>query len=293
MAQALDLAFKSMTPVMASRCKGVGISAPMHIRPDGIVRLAPRIGWRDLALTRIIEASIPEHIPVMIENDANAFAIGDGYKHSQSGVTLFLLIETGVGGGILIDGKLFRGGHGMAGEIGHILVPGTGGVSLEQAAGREALISRYRAETGRRDAELPDFLEAVRDREPAAVAIAEDWARNLAFTLSQACRLIDPGRIVLGGSVAALYPLVAARVAVHMSSRQEVSFPSTQQAVTFPAPQIVVDGDAEFGSAFGAACMLHQRFLSFANDDLFGDGPAPGRIIPLHEPGPQTPESVI
>ena len=155
------------------------------------------------------------------------------------------------------------------------------------------LISRYRAETVRPDAELPDFLDAVRDREPVAVAIAEDWARHLAFTLSQACRLIDPGRIVLGGSVAALYPLVAARVAVHMSSRQEVSFPSTQQAFTFPAPQIVVDEDAEFGSAFGAACMLHQRFLSFGNDELFGDGPAPARIASLHEPGPRTPESVI
>ncbi len=257
------------------------MSAPIHIRPDGIVRLAPRIGWRDVDLAQIAKGAIPMQVPVIIANDANAFAFGDGYKHSQAGVTLFLLIETGVGGGILIDGKLFRGGHGLAGEIGHIFVPGTGGVSLEQAAGREALITRYRNDTSQTNAELPEFLDAVRDREPVAVAIAEDWARNLAFTLSQAGRLIDPNRIVLGGSVAALYPLVASRVAVHMSSRQQVDFPSTRQAVTFPMPQIVVDEDAEYGSAFGAACMLHKRFMSSDNQELFGDGLAPARVLPF------------
>lgn len=289
-AGAIALGFGAMTPEMIARCQGVGVSAPMHIRPDGTVAILPQIGWRDLALVQIVQAALPRRLPIMIENDANAFAIGDSYKRGPSGVTLFLLLETGVGGGILIDGKLFRGSHGLAGEIGHILVPGSGGASLEQSIGRGALIERYRAASGNAAAGLDDFLGGVRDREPAAIAIAEDWARHLAFTLSQACKLIDPGRVVLGGSVAALYPLVSARVALHMGTKQEVRFPGTQTAVTFPAPAIVVDDDAEFGSAFGVACLLHQRFLSLENESLAADPPGrdeAGRPAPTPESIPE------
>ncbi|KAA1180153.1 ROK family transcriptional regulator [Rhizobium tropici] len=250
------------TKEMMALCRGLGISTPAHIRPDGSVSLAPILGWRDVPLKEICRSAFPVKVPIAIENDANAFAIGDSYRSRIAGVTLFLLMETGVGGGIVIDGKLFRGGHGLAGEIGHTLVSGSGGQKFEQLIGREVLIRHYREAVGRNDADLQDFLVGVRDRVPAAVNIAETWSRHLAYALLQACRLIDPGRIVLGGSVASLYPMVAARVAVHMSEGQNIPFPN---------PEIVVDQDAEFGSAFGAACMLHQRFLSLENEEFSGD----------------------
>lgn len=260
--QAIRLCFDGMSPDMIARFRGLGVAAPVHIRPDGRVGLAPLIGWRDLDLVAMLQEAAPLRTPIRIENDANAFAIGDSYKHRTAGVTLFMVMETGIGGGILIDGKLFRGGHGLSGEIGHMLVPGSGGISLEQLVGREALIGRYRSEAAQPQADLQDFLNGVRDREPVAVSIAEDWARHLGFTLYQACRLIDPERIVLGGSVATLYPMVAARVAAHMT---------TKDAIDFPKPEIAVDEDAEFGAAFGAACLLHQRFLSLENDLFAGD----------------------
>jgi predicted NBD/HSP70 family sugar kinase len=100
---------------------------------------------------------------------------------------------------------------------------------------------------------LEDFLADVRDREPGAVAVAEDWARRLAQALVQTARVIDPDRVVLGGSLAPLYPLVAARVFAHIRALQEPSFP-LPAVTTHDAPGI--------GAAFGAACMLHQRYLS-------------------------------
>ncbi|GAA3082704.1 ROK family transcriptional regulator [Rhizobium viscosum] len=261
-ARGVELMMDAMAKEMIERCKGLGISVPAHIRPEGIVTLAPIIGWREVPLKEIGRCTFPAEVPIVVENDANAFAIGDSYRHGLAGVTLFLLMETGVGGGITIDGKLFRGGHGLAGEIGHTLVPGSGGQKFEQLIGREVLIRQYRETTGRTDVELQDFLTDVRDRVPGAVNIAEIWSRHLAYALLQACRLLDPDRIVLGGSVASLYPMVAARVAVHMAEGQNVPFPT---------PEIVVDGDAEFGSAFGAACMLHRRFLSLENEEFGGE----------------------
>ncbi len=262
---AAEAGLAALGPDDLGRCQGIGFSVPAHIRGDGVVAIAPMIGWQDAPLGEIARAVLPVKLPVTIENDANAFAIGDGYKHKSAGVTLFLVLETGVGGGIVIDGKLFRGGHGLAGEIGHTLVPGSNGKKLEHLIGREAVLAQYRSATGRAEADLEGFLGDVHDRVPAAVNVAEDWSRNLAYALMQACRLIDPERIVLGGSVAALYPLVAARVAAHMGGERNAMF---------PVPDIVVDDDPLYGSAFGAACLMHQRFLSLSNDMLAPDDSA-------------------
>ena len=123
---------------------------------DGVVRVAPLLGWRDVNPAERVRAVLPAGIPVMAENDANAFAIGATYRmrSAPSGVVLCLVIESGVGGGIVIDGKLFRGSHGLAGEIGHLKTPGGDGLMVEQLIGLRSVLREYRALTGRADARL-------------------------------------------------------------------------------------------------------------------------------------------
>jgi predicted NBD/HSP70 family sugar kinase len=272
--RAVGIAFGGLSAEDLERCEGFGLSAPAQMDRQGRVRIAPLLGWQNIDLAALTRDALPVEMPSMVENDANAFAIGEAYtsRDRRRGVTLFLVIESGVGGGIVIDGQLFRGGHGLAGEIGHIHTSDADCAELEEAIGLGRLLKRYGGVAGPRDATLSGLLADVRDRAPAAVAIAEDWARHLAFALAQACRLIDPDRIVLGGSVAGLYPMVAARVAFHME---------TLQAESFPQPEIVVHEAAETGAAYGAACMLHQRFLSLEND-LFAD--EPGRSFDTKSP---------
>ena len=254
-ARAVEQAFRDLPVEARARCRGFGLSSPSQMSDDGVARVAPLLGWRDVNLAERLRAALPVGAPVIAENDANAFAIGATYRRQGAplGVTLFLVIESGVGGGIVVDGKLFRGGHGLAGEIGHLKTPGAEGRSLEQAIGLEWVLKEYRELTGSQSSRFDEFLLEVRDRAPRPVAIADAWARALAFALVQACRLIDPDRIVLGGSVAALYPMVAARVATYVKAGQEA---------TFPLPEIALNEDASAGSAFGAACMLHQQYLS-------------------------------
>ena len=255
---AAALALDTIGPARLARCEGVGVTAPAQMDNDGLVRVAPILGWEDVDFPARLKRVLPPGLPVLAENDGNAFAIGAIYGHSapRRGVMLFVVLETGVGAGIAIDGALVRGGHGLAGEVGHMLVPDPGAPGrlrpLEAVIGLEAVLAAYAAEAGLERPALAEFLARVRDREPAAVTVAEGWSRTLAFALVQVCRLIDPEHIVLGGSLAALYPLVTARVIAHVRAIQEASF---------PLPSIVTD-EAEWGSAFGAACMLHQRFLS-------------------------------
>lgn len=277
--RAVDLALRILGPDRRARCEGVGVSLPAQMEPDGFVRVAPLLGWSEIDVPARLRQILPAGLPVVVENDGNAFAIGATYGSAEPrlGVTLFIVLETGVGAGIAIDGTLLRGAHGLAGEIGHLLVPDGQGCmrTLEAVIGLEGLMAAYAAETAAvPQPTLADFLMRVRDREPAAVTVAEHWSRTLAFALVQVCRVIDPAHVVLGGSLASLYALVSARVTAHLRETQEASF---------PVPMIVTD-DSEWGSAFGAACLLHQRFLS-----LEGHGPADRAAAAAAVPPPAAP----
>lgn len=260
---AMRLAFETLPQARLRRCEGIGVAVPAQMDRHGLVRMAPLLGWENVNLTDRVRAALPVQMPVITENDANAFAIGASHRsrEAHSGVTLFLVMESGVGGGIVVDGALFRGARGLAGEIGHLRVNGVTAPdrSLESVLGLECILSAYRAVSKQPEPSLATFLADVRDRVPGAVAIAEDWARALAFGLIQACRIIDADRVVLGGSVAALYPLMAARVLHHIRSMQEASF---------PLPDIETNDDETVGPAFGAACILHQRYLSAESSRL-------------------------
>ncbi|KAB0677720.1 ROK family transcriptional regulator [Aureimonas leprariae] len=262
--RAVRQAFQAIPEERWHRCEGVGVSVPAQMNRHGFVTVAPLLGWRELYPAEIVRQALPIRVPVLAENDANAFAIGAGYGRpsSETGVTLFIVLESGVGGGIIVDGTLLRGAHGLAGEIGHLNIGDGSWRSLEQAIGLEAIVRACREGGG--SGRFGDFVADVRDRVPSAVAIAESWARALAFGLAQTCRVVDPDRVVLGGSVAALYPLVAARVTAHM---QEF------QASTFPTPRITVNEDAASGAAFGAACMMHRRYFSLESQ-RFAEGGA-------------------
>lgn len=259
--QAVELALKIVPEERLRRCEGLGVATPSQMDRQGMVRFAPLLRWQNVNLAESVRAELPLRVSVVAENDANAFAIGATYRHSdyRSGVTLFLVMESGLGGGIVIDGALFRGGNGVAGEIGHLAVPdGRKRRALEEVIGLEHLLALHREATGS-VSDLAGFLADVAAGRANAVRIANEWADTLAYGLVQACRVIDADRIVLGGSLSALYPLVADQVRLSMTALQEASF---------PLPDIAVTDLEGSGPAFGAACILHQRYLSLDSQRL-------------------------
>ena len=146
--------FDAIPASKLERCEGFGVSTPAQMDRHGLVRLAPLLGWRDVQLAELVRDALPVRVPVLAENDANAFAIGATYGRNEvhSGVTLFLVMESGVGGGIIIDGSLFRGANGLAGEIGHLIVSGAPGPrrNLEQVIGLESIMADLPQDVRRR-----------------------------------------------------------------------------------------------------------------------------------------------
>ncbi|MFQ5696765.1 MAG: ROK family protein [Myxococcota bacterium] len=205
----------------ASEVTSIGVTAPgpLDVR-TGVVFDAPNMrGWDGVALRAALEDSLGR--PTRLENDANAQALAEWRHGAGQGARslVYLTMSTGVGGGLILEGEIVRGAHGLAGELGHMaVVPGgrpcacglrgcleayTGGRALaeelrrEAAAGRAAtLLERAGGDPARLDARL--WARALQDGDATAWRIAEAFLDALAQGLATVVMGLDPERIVLG-----------------------------------------------------------------------------------------------
>jgi glucokinase len=202
-----------------------GIGAAGFIdQQRGTVLFAPNLAWREEPIKAELEKRVG--LPIMIENDANAAAWGEtrfGAGRGQDHV-LCVTVGTGIGGGIVLDGQLYRGRWGIAGEFGHMqVVPG--GVRCgcgnkgcwEQYASGNALVREGRelAESGAPLANAlldlaggdvsaitgPLITQAAKDGDPTSIELLEDVGHWLGVGLASLAAAFDPGCFIIGGGV--------------------------------------------------------------------------------------------
>ena len=180
---------------------------------------------------------------------------------------MFVYLDAGIGGGLVSQGKLLRGHSGYAGEIGHIhlgeygfdpLTPVQG--SFESYVGRDAVIARYKHHGGA-GSRLEDFLSALSAQVPAALRTISEWAWWLGRGIASLVSVLEPGRIVLGGPVAALYPHVEREVLDSINKHLVLPF----SLASIEVSQLRTDA-----CAIGGAMILHQRLLSFDERIVYG-----------------------
>jgi glucokinase len=204
----------------------VGIGAAGFVTVDrSTVLLAPNLSWRDEPLRDAVSSRVG--LPVVVENDANAAAWGEyrfGAGRGESDLVL-VTVGTGIGGGIVLGGRLHRGRFGIGGEIGHLqLVPGgrrcgcgQQGCWEQYSSGRALLreareIADVRREYGARLLELGggriegieaiEVTQAAREGDPAALECFAVVGAALGQGLADLAAVLDPGAFVLGGGVA-------------------------------------------------------------------------------------------
>ena len=266
--RALDDLLAKVGAEPADLC-GLCVSVAGLVDKDGLVLRAPYLGWHDVPLLALIAEARRGLPPIGAENDANAFAFAETYRSSDTGTrnALFIWLDAGVGGGIMLDGALVRGIDGYAGELGHIFV-GDDGVpssaplpgTLESYVGRESVLTRNRA-LGGRAATLPDFFAELTAGAPAAKETANLWARALGRGIANLVSVLNPAKIVLGGPVAPLYPFVAPQLGAAIRNGLLADNP-------IPAVELSRQGDNAV--AIGGAYRMHQAFLEIDEDIVFG-----------------------
>ncbi|MFC6093303.1 ROK family protein [Saccharothrix sp. BKS2] len=164
------------------------------------LRHAPNVpGLERPGLLEDLEAALGAGL--VVENDANLAAVGEQAQGAARGAEVFVCVSvgTGIGMGIVVDGRLFRGAHGAAGEIGYLpWSPGGGHVEAFAAAGSVVALA---AEHGLVAPSARDVFAAAGAGDERALAAVRDEAGRLAFVVASVVAVIDPELVVLGGGI--------------------------------------------------------------------------------------------
>jgi len=253
-----------------TRLRGIGVALPALTNDEGEVLNGMVLRWHHVPLRQLLIQQLGDTLPVQVENDANAFAIAETWRNPEllTGTVAFLMMENGVGGSIFHDGKLFSGNGGHAGEFGHLLVNSeyTTPVRspprhLENHVGKDAVLAQYRTAVSNPEEAFDALLAAIARKEPAALKTVHAWGQTLAQALTQISTILNPRRIILGGSVAALLPPVADDIHARLGH---------ELIDGFTLPEIQVSQLGAESTALGAALMMHRHFFTLDESVLNG-----------------------
>ncbi len=197
---------------------GIGIGVPGPVKSDGTVIVAVNLGWKDVNVNKELEELTD--IKVKASNDANVAALGEMWRGGGQGYSnvVAVTLGTGVGGGIIVDGKIVNGSTGAGGEIGHIHLEdneseacGCGGHGcLEQyasATGVVRLAKKKLADSSKdsvlREGEVTakDVWDAVKEGDELAKEVAEIYGEYLGKGLAAVADVVNPEVFVIGGGV--------------------------------------------------------------------------------------------
>lgn len=198
---------------------GIGLDVPGPVGEDGIVSQCVNLGWRNYPAAEIL--ALRMGMTVKICNDANAAALGEMWKGGGSGYSDLVMVTlgTGVGGAVILDGKIIPGVHGLGGEIGHITaMPGE---TAQCACGKHGCLEQYASATGlvRVTKELlekntgetvlnqiphlsaKNILDSAKNGDRVALEALEILGETMGRTLAGVSCVIDPEVYVIGGGV--------------------------------------------------------------------------------------------
>ena len=198
---------------------GIGVGIPGTVNEDGSVNTCVNLGWGYRNVREEMEQALG--LPAFTENDANAAALGEMWKGGAVGVRNLVMVTlgTGVGGGIIVNGKALHGARGYAGEIGHITIRPEEEIAcncgrkgcLEQycsangiARVAKADLEGYKGESCLRDLSditAKDVFDAAREGDSFALSQLERFGRDLGMALSNLATVLDPEVFIIGGGV--------------------------------------------------------------------------------------------
>ena len=207
---------------------GIGMGVPGPVTEDGVVLKCANLGWGILSVAEEVQ-KLTGVATVKVGNDANVAALGEQWKGGGRGFKSIVMVTlgTGVGGGIVMNGKIVTGSRGAAGEIGHITlnlnetrVCGCGKKGcLEQYASATGVMRAARERVANTDqpSMLRDYdeitgkeiFDAYKAGDAMATEVVEEFAEYLGLGLANVAQVMDPEAFVIGGGLSKNGPVVA------------------------------------------------------------------------------------
>jgi len=251
---------------------GVGIGAPGALSQSrGVVISPPNLpGWREVAIATKVGTRVK--LPILLENDANCAAVGESLAGAGRGIRdlVMFTLGTGVGSGIILEGRLLRGHFESAGELGHTIVQPDGRACLcgqrgcleayasaghiarrvreAMEAGETSSLADTLAERGEIDAQ---DVAAASEHDVLAGRIWDDACRYLAIACVNAQHAMNPQRVILGGGMSAAGDRLLTPVREHFN---RLTWPGVNDR-----PEIVLASLGDDAGLIGAAAVMLSK----------------------------------
>ena len=262
--------------------QAVGVGVPGLVdRQAGTVRHAVNLGLDEVPVPLAAHLGDLAGAPVVLDNDVNLAAVGAAVALGCRGDLAYLSVGTGLAAGLLLDGRIRRGAHGAAGEIGHLPIDPHGPPCecgqrgcLEAVASGTAIAARWPASDGE-GTPAASLLAAAERGDPAAVAVLADVAGHLAGAVALLAQTVDPEVVVLGGGVADAGPGLLAAVQDALRAR---AARSPVLAAIQLADRVALVPEGVPAGALGAAVVArrHLPAIERATSGGAGDAGPPG-----------------
>ena len=197
-----ELVFQS-SPISSIQTIGISCGGPLDTK-RGIIQSPPNLpGWDNIPIVDIISQHFG--IPTYLENDANACALAEWYWGNGKGFdsVIFLTFGTGLGAGLILNGSLYRGNDGLAGEVGHWRMADTGPYCYYKHGSWESFVSGagisglYKIATGNKLSAY-EICELAKVGDATAMRVIEQSAKMLGSGLALLVDLLNPQRIIIG-----------------------------------------------------------------------------------------------
>jgi len=214
----------------APRLVGVGVAVVGVVRrEDGLVSIAPNLGWRDVPLGQLVARSLDIDAPVSVANDADLAALAEHRRGAAIGVddVIVLVGEIGVGGGVIVAGRPMTGAAGYGGEVGHLPINPIDGIACrcgsvgcwETEISEATLLARADEPPDAGRAGLERVAARAAAGDPTAQAAIDALGRWLGIGIAGLVNVFNPSLVVLGGRFGRLHPLVSASVEAELRHR--------------------------------------------------------------------------
>ncbi|MET8330770.1 ROK family transcriptional regulator [Streptomyces sp. NPDC005181] len=197
---------------------GLGVPGPIDVESGTLGSTSILPGWTGINPSEELAARLG--VPVYVDNDANLGALGELVWGSGRGVKdlAYIKVASGVGAGLVIDGHIYRGPGGTAGEIGHITLDESGPVCrcgnrgcLETFTAARYVLPLLQPGHGS-DLTMERVVQLAREGDPGCRRVIGDVGRHIGSGVATLCNLLNPSRVVLGGSLAEAGELVLAPI---------------------------------------------------------------------------------
>ncbi|MFE0733394.1 ROK family protein [Streptomyces sp. NPDC058855] len=197
---------------------GLGVPGPIDVSSGTLGSTSILPGWSGINPAEELSARLG--VPVHVDNDANLGALGELVWGSGRGVKdlAYIKVASGVGAGLVIDGRVYRGPGGTAGEIGHITLDESGPVCrcgnrgcLETFTAARYVLPLLRPSHGP-DLTMERVVQLAREGDPGCRRVVADVGRHIGSGIANLCNLLNPSRVVLGGDLAEAGELVLAPI---------------------------------------------------------------------------------